>query len=307
MAEIDDYAKFLSDAATAEIAVVHEFRILYAQDDRSFHAFVEGGEDRLFYLPEVRRRLERTRVLHCHVCNGKPKLSAIRAELHRLEFDTARYVFFADRDYDDFLGTQIETDDRTYITDYYSIESEFSSHEAVELLLTDFGGMSKADPNYKKITEGYLLGFNEFAQRIRPLSAWILSMRERGSRPNLNNSSMANVFEITSLGRIKRRKGSFEAFRKSVGLEHEESACLPTLKWVRKLRPADSKKWIRGKYEAWFFRTYLLVLATKLFSKSTSKWKVPSPLREDRICEALGGRLPIPSSLEVFLDRTCCV
>jgi hypothetical protein len=306
MPHIDDYAKYLSEAASSEIAIVHEFRILYAQNDSSFHVFFEGGDDPLFYLPELRRRLKGNAPLHSHVCNGKPKLSLIRTEIHALQFDRTRYAFFVDRDYDDFLGTQITLDDRTYLTDHYSIENDVTTLESIEVLLTDFGGMSKADPAFKNITRAYQNGYDEFALRILPFSAWTISMRERGRKPNLNNVNLSNIFEITPAGRVKKRAQAFDTFRRNVGLQDEKDSCVHTMNWTRKLRKIERGKWMRGKYQLWFFRNYLLLLAAKLYSKGVSRWKIPLPLREDRIFEAVGGRLSMSGTLDAFLTQVCC-
>ncbi len=242
--------------------------------------------------------------LHCHVCNGKPKLSSVRSEIHGLNFDRARYVFFVDRDYDDFLGTQIVIDDRTYLTDRYSIESDVATEEALKILLVDFGGMSKADAAYTRIVEGYRKGFILFAQRIISISAWIISMRAQGRKVNLNNVNLGNVFEITSTIGIRKKRGGFNCFRKEVGLPDADVPFAELVHWIKTLRSIEPKRWIRGKYDLWFFRSYLLALISKHHSRSC-KWKIPGPLREDRMFEALGGRVPSPKSLEKFLANTC--
>jgi hypothetical protein len=300
MPEIEDYAKFLSEAATSETAIVHEFRVSYAQDDRSFHVFFEGAEDRLFFLPQVRRRLRSESPLHCHVCNGKPKLAVVRAEVHELQFDRARYAFFVDRDYDDFLETQIIIDDRTYLTDWYSIESDLATEEAVEILLVDFGGMNRVDALFGKILNDYRDGFEQFTRCMIALSAWIIAMREQGKKPNLNNVNLGSVFELVPSARVKRKVGGFNRFRRSAGLGGESVSPREIARWIRALRHVEPKRWVRGKYDLWFFRTYLFLLLSSYHSP-TCNWRIPSPLREDRIFEALGGRVAPPASLEAFL------
>ncbi|MGX0966051.1 hypothetical protein AB7M63_006500 [Bradyrhizobium japonicum] len=301
MEEIEDYAQFLSEAAASEVAIVHEFRIQYAQDDNSIHVFFEGGEDRLFYLPHVRGRCGSS--LHSYVCNGKPKLAQIRNEVTRLQFDARRYLFFVDRDYDDFLNCQITQDANTYITDNYSIENDLASFVALEILLADFAGISKSDSTFHRLMEAYASGRKDFADRMLPFAAWILAMRQQGQRPNLNNVNLGAIFEIASSDcRVRKKPGAFEVFRKSAGLAGTKVARNTMRQWITTLRPLEDKKWIRGKYDLWFFRNFLLCVITLMHKQRAVKWKVPKPLIEDRLFESLGGRIPVPVSLSQFLD-----
>ena len=56
MAEIDDFAAYLSAAARSETAVFHEFRVQYYNDLTSLHIFFEGEEDPIYYLNHIRKK-----------------------------------------------------------------------------------------------------------------------------------------------------------------------------------------------------------------------------------------------------------
>lgn len=303
----EDYAAYLSEAAQSEIAVFHEFRINFHIDRTSYHVFLEGSEDRLYYMPDI-REFSHGQAPHCYVCDGKPNLKIIRDEIKNGEFDYSRCIFFVDRDYDDFLQTQIIPDSQTYITDYYSIESDLVSDQALEVLLVDFAGFSKLDSDYSVLQSRFSEAVLAFEKVMRPISAWILATRMSNFKINLNNVNMPKIIEIKSPSIVRKKPHGFDEFRKEIGLEKMVTPFNSVRSQIKNVSRYHPKSWIRGKFELWFFRAFLLENLNDLKNSKgeakTTKWKVPLPVSNNTLFEALGGRLPKPTTLRNFLRRT---
>lgn len=300
---IESYVDLLNEAASSETAIFHEFRILYSQGDGAVHAFFEGEEDPLYFLPAI-RAANPERHVHSYVCYGKRKVWSIRTSIYENGFERTSCLFFVDRDFDDLLGGQIGQDDRTYITDNYSIENDIATVHGVEVLLVDFGGMSRADPDFAGTLTAYTNASKLFVEAMRPFSAWSLAMRSNGKRPNLNNINIGRIIDVTA-NSVKRRPKSFAEFRRLAGMENEHLPCAPVKRWIRELSKKPHKCWIRGKFELWFFRQFLKDwLHCLASSKPKCRWKMPPPLTQSTLFEALGARLPRPKSLHTFLIAT---
>ncbi len=300
----EDYAKYLRAEANSGIAALHQFRLLYSDDDQELHVFFEGEEDSLFYMPEIRRQAGIRRT-YTYVCSGKRNVVAVREDIGSSEYDIQRCLFFIDRDFDDYLGTQVTTDDRTYLTDNYSIESDIVRVQVLEVFIEDFVKISRADPEFARIVADFGALDQSFAKQIKPFMAWSIAAKQAGSKPNFNNIDLGKVLIVGANGQVSKRAKGFDAYvRRAVG-SGAGATLASTLAWFRQLHDAQRKRWIRGKFYYWFFQKSLLALigasSARREAAGGKAWKVPAALREARLFEMLGGRAPPPPSLTAFL------
>lgn len=303
---MDDYAVYLAEEAKSDIAALHQFRILYDPNNMSYHFFFEGEEDSLFFMPEARRHTG-DRATYIYDCGGKRNVVEVRDTIKSDGYDISCCLFFIDRDYDDLLGTQVDLDEYTYITDNYSIENDIASVQAACILIQDVILISRADPEFDHIQTLLTDAFHMFYQKVRSLMAWIIAAKQSGCSPNLRNTtglkgivSLVGVQpEITSAG--------FAEFKKKVVVNGRLPPLSAVMKWMRLLDPASPKRWVRGKYDIWFLQAALLAAfeeaSTKRKATGGRAIRIPSSLREGRIFELLGGRVPAPASLQAFYQR----
>lgn len=302
---MDDYAVYLSEEAESSIAALHEFKILYSSDQKCFHFFFEGDDDILFYMPEARRLVGEISI-YTYRCGGKKNVIETRNSLRSDGYDVSGCLFFIDRDYDDILNCQPIIDDFTYLTDSYSIENSVATIGSAKIIMDDIIHISRADPSYEQIEMIIESAFQDFYRIMRPLTAWILASREAGYAPNLNNTKGLKGI-VTLFGTTPRidHKG-FASFKKLVAADKPSPSVSSLIRWYRRLRPEDFKLWVRGKYDLWFFQTALLAaldLINDLRRREGRRaFRVPANLREGRIFEILGGRLPAPASLLTFYE-----
>lgn len=303
---MEDYAVYLASEAESDIAALHQFMILYDNRQEAYHFFFEGEEDRLYYMPEARRRLGQ-RVFHAYDCGGKKNVIEVRNMIALEGYDSKFCLFFVDRDYDDLLGTQVVLDRNTYITDYYSIENDVSTTHAIRIILDDVIQISRADPEFDRIIEEAATAFEIFYLEIRPLMAWILAAKETGCAPNLGNTcGLKNIVQLSGMDPTLPSVG-FAEFKRKVVTNGQLPKFLDVLRWRRRLSIESAKFWVRGKYDVWFFQNILLIALQETSNRRMASGgraiRVPASLREGRIFELLGGRVAIPISLQSFLDR----
>lgn len=300
---MDDYAAYLAEEAKSDIAAMHQFRILYDPAQASYHFFFEGEEDSLFFMPEARRHILNN-VAHIYDCGGKRNVIQVRDDIKADGYNIGTCLFFVDRDYDDFLGTQVALDDCTYITDNYSVENDISSIVAARILMADVLRISQADPDFAKIEATFTEAYRAFHLEVRSLVGWILAAKEEKCSPNLRNTT--GLKNIVTLNGVKPTltKNGFIEFKKKVVVNGKLPSMPAILRWSRRLDLGAAGLWIRGKYDIWFFHSIILAALEEANLRRKAAGgrviSIPASLREGRIFEVLGGRVPVPTSLQSF-------
>ncbi|MET3892392.1 hypothetical protein ABIE41_003468 [Bosea sp. OAE506] len=299
----DDFKELLSAAAKSETSLVHDFRIQFFSESDSIFAFFEGEDDRLYFMPPIRDRLKST--VHCFDCGGKRKVESIRKDVLEISDGSARCLFFVDRDHDDYLGRQLEIDEHTYISDFYSIESDFISAEAAEIVISDIAGISKTRPEFASIKEAFDRSSERFVRAMKPVMLWSICARSQGGKVNFNNVDVSKMFSRDKAGIIIKDDHFLDYFMKQSGCDKLIVQRGTYRSFRKNVLSDDCKFWIRGKFYLCFFASELhiqLKVASKAIVDQSKKIKIPQSLAVNMIFEALSGRIPKPKSLIHFLD-----
>lgn len=298
---IDDYAEFLTNEAASSNAAVHEFLTSYNEGGSEIHAFFEGDEDFIYYLPLIRLKSKGAEIISYN-CGGKWNVAEARDTI------TERYnvaaLFFVDRDYDDHLNRQARKTECLYITDGYSIESSLSDDAALHVALRDVLTLPKTDADrlYVDIQKRLV----KVKRRLRCISAWILASKESGCKPNLNNTNSLNgIVTVSPDGDLQLDKVGFTKFKRKVYAGTEPSHA-DHVKWHRLTSKSDDFSLIRGKYQAWIFcKAICLALHDENINRAkrgAAAVRIPEAISSSRIVELLGGRVPYPISLTTYLE-----
>lgn len=302
---MDDYAEYLAEEARSDVAALHQFKILYDPDRDSFHFFFEGEDDSLFYMPEARRRIGGGNI-YLYECGGKKNVIDVRDAIKSDDYDTKNCLFFVDRDFDDLLECQIEVDDSTYITDNYSIENDISDIQSLEIILEDLLRISRASPEFDEIVNFVERAFHYFYIEVRSLMAWILAAKQEGCSPNLRNTFGLKGIVTFSNGKPSLCAAGFVEFKRKVVVNGRLPALSTIIRWNKALDLSTPKAWLRGKYDIWFFQVAVLAALGAANERRAlagrRKIRIPSSIREGRLFEVLGGRVPPPRSLQAFYD-----
>lgn len=302
---MEDYASYLAEEAKSDIAAMHQFRILYDSTKTTYPFFFEGEEDSLFFMPEARRYVSNN-VTHIYDCGGKRSVIKVRDDIKADGYNVDTCLFFVDRDYDDYLGTQILLDETTYITDNYSVENDISSLAAARILMADVLRISQADPEFAKIENTLIEAYKIFRLEVRTLIGWILAAKEEKCSPNIRNTTgLKNIVTFVNAKPELTGKG-FAEFKKKVVVDGKLPPIRAILKWTRRLDLETAGLWIRGKYDIWFFHSILLIALEQANIRRKAAGgrgiSIPTSIREGRVFEVLGGRVPVPPSLQAFYE-----
>ena len=303
---MEDYAAYLAEEARSDVAALHQFRILYDEGRIAYHFFVEGEEDGLFYMPAARRHTN-AKELYLYDCGGKKSVADVRESIKVDGYDLSKCLFFVDRDFDDILCSQVSIDEHTYITDGYPIENDISSVDCAGLLMSDVIGLSRADPEFKRIELALLNGFETFYHLVRPLTAWILAAKVTGCAPNLRNTTGLKGVVTFQQGAPVINEVGFSEFKRKVLVNGRKPSLASVIACRRPLKVEEAKQWVRGKYHIWFFQTYLISQLAETSARRKAAGgralRIPSSLREGRIFELMGGRNSPPESLLRFFEK----
>jgi hypothetical protein len=305
VASVDhDFSEYLISEAQSSNSAFHQFRLLYTTDGEEIHAFYEGEDDPLFYTPIIRPRLN-GKILHTYICDGKWKVDEVHSFIVEAGYPRDNCLFFVDRDYDDLFDCQVEMGDDAYLTEVYSIENHLVCDGALEVVLQDFVGLCALDPERGKVLSSVARARREFLGELRKLTAWALAQRERGNRPNFNNVELKHVFSVAADGAVARKPNGFARFKLAC-CGHAPSPPLADIRrWLTVIDGLSEKEWARGKFELWLFGSALIASVEDAVAEAKARAKprvrVPASLKQRRLFDMLGGRLPPPPTLECYL------
>ncbi len=303
--DVEDYSAYLLDQAKSPSAAFHEFRISIEPGAKQIHVFVEGDEDIVFYLPDIRRRAAEREVFS-YRCGGKKAVLETKNFVVSSGYDDELCLFFVDRDYDDFFHCQAMGDARLLVTEVYSIENHLTTPEALEIILSELVGIKKNDNTFRELKNLIELYRSIFQRKILPILAISLALREAGKKPNYNNLDIKKIFDIAEDGLVRRKKGAAVEVLKAFGVEnHMELSLVIVAKWLKVLKSTPPDRAIRGKYDFVFFESCVIFGVKNVIRKKTCPYKIKlrNNLSNGGLLDSLAGRLPLPPYVGAFLDQ----
>lgn len=220
-----------------------------------------------------------------------------------------RVLFFVDKDLSDILNEDWECASNIYVTDYYSIENYLVSEDTPFRVWTELFHFMNVTLDFSEIhLEKFREELERFYQFVLPITAWIVYLRRKGKRPNVNNISFPKFFyfgndltlekseELKQLGEVKLLE--LICGEETPAGWPEESH--PIMDELSALTP---KTYIKGKLELCFFVRFVEKLQRVVDNSITGSGRVGvrTHLTDDNAIEVLGPRLIIPQSLEEFL------
>lgn len=314
-----DYAESLRIERTRAHAVFHTVIMeLSNYSSLTTLLFFEGEDDPAFYFPHIRAQ-NNSREYISFICNGRGE---VIKTLELIDEDGRAYshsLFFIDKDHNDFIGLS-KSNARLFQTTFYSIENYLVSSDIINSYWVEVLHLDTLDKRKIKFIDYFNLTYKSFNKRMLTLMALVLIGRGYASKParklNLNNANFDLIFNINfESGMCKYATGAGRQF--AVATNVVDYSVIPkdynktTIKKIiiNDLRSQECKKYIRGKYELWFFVRFLNFMTHKLSSKSESKLsglKRATPkinFSKDAAVEYLAPRIACPKDLSSFLQN----
>lgn len=178
------------------------------------HLFVENLDDFTFYSMPVKivypgynpkfYRLE-----------GKTNVTDSYKEFDWKRFKRSKILFFADKDYDDFLGKEQVTARNFFYTRFYSIENYFVNESTFRAILEYFFTKMDDDIVEKLITK-FNLAHSLFQQKLKALTRIILIHREKDGHLELDSFKMSDFMLIDNLEYFEKKLISEHNYNKLI-------------------------------------------------------------------------------------------
>jgi hypothetical protein len=309
----DDY---LREQRNSTAVAFDEFVRKYSQPGY-VHLFFEGADDPSFYTDFVEGFVDTERIRQPYNCGGKDGVYEVFKKVNsRLKVETSlsqtiRVLYFVDRDHSDIDGRTYITDERIYITDYYSIENHIVDNYMLRKVWEQyFHFEGEKIPDFEGLEIIFTRALQDFHKSMCPIMAWTLITRKHKERPNLDQLQLDNVIQVDQNGSVQERisrkySDLHEALEKMcnaktpIGAEEEIKDMISELESI-----SEAKKYVRGKYEIWFFSKFIKKLAERFQAEKGLKFKLRSEqqLSESGMLLALAPRARIPDSLKIFLE-----
>jgi hypothetical protein len=215
-------------------------------------------------------------------------------------------VFFVDKDLDDILGVPWPSDPRIHVTDFYAVENYLVCKEVVRRFFLDFVKVRKVEFDLEILLPEFDLQLKAFHRAILPLMAWVVTMRRTGRHPVLNDISPGDFLAFRD-SRVARR-GRVRILRH---LERVAQVNFHPGEWrqvrqtFRELHRLQPKRYVRGKFEAWFLLGFIRKTEESLrvmAQESGGAVSVSVQLTDSNFIQLLVRALPIPHTLSSFLE-----
>jgi hypothetical protein len=296
----------LRSSRTGKTSVLHEFLTNYAPTQPRVHAFVEGDDDVVFYKTVLEAKVDRKHRVYMYQCAGKANVFAAFGEIVK-RFPACRTtMFFVDKDIDDILGRLWPTDPRIFVTDTYSIENYLVGRESLIILTNNFVQCRDVSFDTTLLLQQFDRELKRFHKLVTPLMALITYAKRSAMRPNVSNIQLRELFVLSVDCRPRVRSGDRLAYVcKAAGIVIPPAAVNRVIEIVQELERLPAKRYVRGKFEIWFFVEFFKSLTAQMEAAASEvggKVKLRSPIEHGNITSALAARIQVPENLERFLQ-----
>jgi hypothetical protein len=213
---------------------------------------VEGEEDSNVYTRAINSFKPDARV-EVIICNGKGGVLGLRDFIDDYYSHDNKTMFFIDKDHDDLLGIDYR-DDKTYITDHYSIEWDVCTEQTITALIERSYALTEKDPIWKSVRLKFIEMSQEWLDYSKPIMQAVVVLREKGEKPKLDGIRFSDICRFQA-GVMRRTNYKLETLLKASGClcpdEKELSRC------ASKLDDIDERSYVRGKLAVEFCCAFL--------------------------------------------------
>jgi hypothetical protein len=298
------FAERLRQSRSSSTAALHKFLTTYDPNDNRVYAFVEGVPDRAFYQPLIESFVKNQKRVYVHSCEGKKNVYEAFSRITGKFPECQNILFFVDKDLDDLIGCDWPSDPRIFVTDVYSIENYLVSKDSARRYLFDFVKLSRTDLD--PVVDELPQRLNEFHEAIVPLMSWIVAMKRAGINVILANIKMSDMFKYDGTRVSRIRAGHSQKALIAITKASKRTTCWRQVRTIKQelLRQADPKRYVRGKFEAWFFMEFIKHAIADLkivAAESGGSVSVTAPLHDSNFVQLLVPGLVVPTPLKSFL------
>jgi len=299
------FVDLLRRSRSSPVSVLHKFMTSYDPRHERTHAFVEGAPDLAFYRNYLELYVD-AGTLRMYNCEGKANVYLAYKKVVERFPDCRKTVFFVDKDLDDILGEPWPVDPRIYVTDFYAIENYVVCKEAVRRFFLDFVKIRRVEFDLEPVFQQLDSQLEAFHRALLPVMAWVVVVRRSGRRPILADVNLGGFLRFSDSG--VARRGHVPILRylgRVTQVELRAGEWRQVRRTCRELGRLESKRYIRGKFEAWFLLGFIRQLLAKLAAlaiESGGSIAVNAQLSDSNFVQLLVRAVPTPQALASFLE-----
>jgi hypothetical protein len=269
------------------------------------YLFCEGKDDLSFYQPILRQRWSGRGELYAYDCAGKDAVIALMSRVKATLDVEWRGLFFVDKDLDDYCGVQRHVDTYLFETECYSIENYIVGQTPLRIIWTDLLRLSTSDTRLAELLRAYEASYESFVRAMGLITGWIVHLRRSGYKVVLNDICMVNLISLDGdcLCQLKSGWADHILAASNTHSVSYDAAAANTV--ATELGAYDPKTYIRGKFDLWFFVTFLAralgVLTERVAGQPRTSFSLQISVKT--AIDILAPRLVPPQRLSTFLDR----
>ena len=296
------FADELLKAGKSALAVMHEFLLQHDPKEERVHAFCEGYEDPAFYKSSVEKFAE-TRKLFFYRCHGKAKTYKLYSEVTARVGHYRHVLFFVDKDLSDVIPEIYPTDERIYVTDYYSVENYLVTEEIVRKIFADYVILKKCILPKDAVPVRFSEELKRFRKLIMPIMAWTVCLRRKGYDVALQNLKLQEIFFIDDDLRIHRQRSILGYLIAKADVPNSRSLWSDLKVVMRELIALQPQRVVRGKFEGWFLVQFVKAATEQVRTAAQAKGgdiEVKLQIEQSNMVSLLAGYSTAPDSLARF-------
>lgn len=272
---MESFVNELRNSRLSRASAYTDFLLSYKHDQSTVHAFVEGSEDESFYRNYLESQKPNQCILAMHRCNNKSDVYHNHSLINFARYEKHRILFFVDKDLSDFLSESYSSDTNIYVTKYYSIENYLVTLNMLERVLREV--LNQSDQEIiNAFRSTFEKQYKRFCDQMINVMAWIILVKKLGLKANVNNINLDRLFSLGDDLSLSRNHDCIKlpqlygrlSTASSVKVSSAQLKQLPSEK--KNLKDcSDSKRFIRGKFDMWFFLAFLKKVKAQLEQRRT--------------------------------------
>jgi len=279
----------------------HKFVLLCNGRKNDLFCFFEGADSQ-YYSMRIKQFVEKN--YHPISCGNK---KTVLETFHLLDNNT-NYIdypkaFFVDKDFDEPIN-----DTKLYETLGYSVENFYVNKITFSEILKNEFKLTEADKEFQSLSNLFEEELNKFSWESLYFNAWYCALQKK-KRENKLKTTGVNLDEKIPKDLFCLKIGSIssnctfekikEAFPSAIEISKEDVD-----KAISELKSQDITLKLRGKYQMWFFYTFLQFLIADANSKKTLiKEKTKFNVDRANIYSQLSHYALTPECLKTYLRK----
>jgi hypothetical protein len=298
----------LRSSRESAAAAYHKFLLEYPKARDHAYSFFEGREDASFYTNFIARFIS-TEKIHGYRCGKKQDVYDVYTKINKREESPIHVLFFVDKDWSDLLEESNPIDSRIYVTDYYSVENYIAEKYVLNRIWAEiFHPPDNINVKWDEIESQFATLQVQFYDFLNVIMALIIYCKQSGMRPLYRNINLKDICSIEDNLRLTLSDESdyvpYLEKKCEIKIPNDYKERIASI--TSQIRSLEPKQYIRGKFDLWFFVTFLYKVSHLLEQAALIqglKLHIYTNINDGNAIEILGPRVEIPDSLTTFLEN----